>query len=84
MNPLGLSTSYDAVERIDTAQVQHTIAMAGSYRVPTPPSIVPHELVHGVMGNFDNKKKTQFLATTLSSCYLKTLKIPNSATKSCR
>ena len=60
MNPLGLSTSYDAVERIDTAQVQHTIAMAGSYRVPTPPSIVPHELVHGVMGNFDNKKKHSF------------------------
>ena len=56
--------------------------MAGSHRVPVPSSIIPHELVHVVMDNFDHKK-IQFLAseeaTTLSSYYIKTLKIPNFA-----
>ena len=51
--------------------------MADSHLVPVPSSIVPHELVHGEMDNFDHKGK--FLAseeaTTLSSCYFKTLKI---------
>ena len=37
-NPLGLCTSYDEVERIDTALAEHTIDMAGSHRVPVPPS----------------------------------------------
>ena len=75
MNHLGLCTSYEEVERIDTALVQHTMNMTGSHRVPIPSSIVPHELVHEAMDNFDHKE-TQFLAseevTTLSSCYFKT------------
>ena len=56
--------------------------MAGSHRVPVPSSIIPHELAHVVMDNFDHKK-IQFLASeeaaTLSSYYFKTLKIPNFA-----
>ena len=58
MNHLGLGTSYEEVERIDTALMQHTINMTGSHRVPIPSSIVPHELVHGAMGNFDHKENT--------------------------
>ena len=58
MNHLGLCTSYKEVERTDTALVQHTIDMAGSHRVPVPSSIVPYELVHGVMDNFDHKKNS--------------------------
>ena len=57
-NHLGLCTSYDEVERIDNSLVQHTIDMTGSHRVPVPSSIVPHELVHGVMDNFDHKENT--------------------------
>ena len=37
-NPLGLWTSYDEVERIDTALAEHTIDMSGSHRVPVTPS----------------------------------------------
>ena len=58
MNHLGLCTSYDEDERIDTALMQHTIDMAGSHRVPLPSSIAPHELVHGAMNNFDHKENT--------------------------
>ena len=53
MNHLDLSTSYEEVERIDIALVQHTIDMTGSYRVPVPSSIVLHELVHRAVDNFD-------------------------------
>ena len=58
MNHLGLCISYEEVERIDTALAQHTIDMTGSHRVPIPSSIVPHELVHGAMDNFDYKENT--------------------------
>ena len=85
MSHLGLCTSLEEVERTDTALVLHTIDMAGSHRVPAPSSIIPHQLVHVAMDNFDHKK-IQFLAseeaTILSSYYFKTLKIPNFATDS--
>ena len=87
MNNLGLYTSYDKIERVDTVLEQLTIHMAGSHRVPVTPSVVPHELVHGAMESLI-WKETQFLAsveaTTLSSCYFKTLKIPNFGTNSYR
>ena len=56
MNHLGLCRSYEEVERIDIALVQHTIDMTGSYRVPVPSSIDLHELVHGAVDNFDHKE----------------------------
>ena len=46
MHHLGLCTSHDEVERIDTALVQHKIDMTGSHRIPVQPSIVPHEFVY--------------------------------------
>ena len=58
MNQLGLCTSYDEGERIDTALVQYKIDMADYHRVQVPPSAVPHELVHGTMDNFDHKENT--------------------------
>ena len=58
MNHLGLYTSYDKIERVDTVLVQHIIHMAGSHRVPVTPSVVPHELVHGAMEKFDLKGNT--------------------------
>lgn len=62
---MGLCTSCDAVERTDTAQVQRAIDTAGSYRVLTPLLIAPHELVHGVMDNFDHKTNTVFGHNTI-------------------
>ena len=56
MNHLVLWTSYEEVERIDTVLVQHTIEMASSHHVPVPSSIVPQELVHGAIDNFDHKE----------------------------
>ena len=32
--------------------------MAGSHHVPVPPSIVLHELIHGVIDNSDHKENT--------------------------
>ena len=58
MNNLGLYTSYDKIERVDTVLEQLTIHMAGSHRVPVTPSVVPHELVHGAMEKFDLKGNT--------------------------
>ena len=58
MNHLGLCTSYEEVERIDTALVQHTLDMAGSHRVLVSSSFVPHELVRRIMDSFDHKENT--------------------------
>ena len=38
--------------------MQHTIDMAGSHCVTVPPSVFPHELVHGAKENFDHKENT--------------------------
>ena len=58
MNHLELSTSYDVVERIDTALLQYTIEMAGFHRTPVSPSTVRHELVHGATENFNYEQNT--------------------------
>ena len=58
MNHLGLCTSYDEVERIDTTLVQRTADMAGFHRVPVPPSIVSDNIVQGAMDSFDHNEKT--------------------------
>ena len=85
MNHLGLGTSYDEIERIDTALVQRTVDMAGFHRVPVPPSIVSDNIVHGAMDNFDLNENTDpgiGGSHILSSCYfkmLRTLKTTNCA-----
>ena len=58
MKHLSLCTSYEEVERIYTALVQHTLDMAGSHRVLVSSSFVPHELVRRVMDSFDHKENT--------------------------
>ena len=39
--------------------------MAGSHRVPIPSQIVPHELVHVAIDNFDHKKHVSGIDTIL-------------------
>ena len=85
MNHLGLGTSYDEIERIDTALVQRTVDMAGFHRVPVPPSIVSDNIVHGAMDNFNHNENIDpgiGGSHILSSCYfkmLRTLKTTNCA-----
>ena len=53
VNRLGLCSSYHDLARIDTGLAKHKIALAGSHRVPVPPSILSGSLIHGTIDNFD-------------------------------
>ena len=58
MNRYGLCMSYDELERIDIGLTKRTIDMAGDYRVPVAPTILPSKLIHGAMDNFDKEENT--------------------------
>ena len=53
LNRLGVSVSYDEVQREDMGLVQRTLDRTGSHRVPIPPSIKCGVTLHGATDNFD-------------------------------
>ena len=55
-NRLGISMSYDEVERHNYSLCMRTVEQAGTNHVPVPQSITPNVLVQGAMHNFDHEK----------------------------
>ena len=59
LNRMGLSMSYNEVERLDNNLALRTIKRAGVHRVLVPPSIQPGLLIQGAMDNFDHEENTK-------------------------
>ena len=58
MNKLGLSMSYEEMERVDYALTHRIIKQARSGRVPVSTSICSLNIIHGAMDNFDHEEDT--------------------------
>ena len=58
MNKLGLSMSYEEMERVDYALTHRIIKQAGNGRVPVSTSICSSNIIHGAMDNFDHEEDT--------------------------
>ena len=58
-NRLGISMSYDEVERHNYSLCMRTVEQAGTNHVPVPQSISPNVLVQGAVDNFDHEENTQ-------------------------
>ena len=56
MNKLGLSMSYEEMERVDYALTHRIIKQAGNGRVPVSTSICSSNIIHGVMDNLMTRK----------------------------
>ena len=52
-NRLGISVSYDEVEREDMDLLQRTLDRTGTHRVPIPPAIKSEVTLHAATDNFD-------------------------------
>ena len=51
---LGICSSYDELQRIDTGIIGRTIDLTGDCRVPVPPHIDSDSIIHGATDNFDH------------------------------
>ena len=58
MNKLGLSMSYEEMERVDYALTHRIIKQAGNGRVPVSTSLCSANIIHGAMDNFDDEEDT--------------------------
>ena len=57
MNTLGLSMSYEEMERVNYALTHRIIKQAGNDRVPVSTSICSSNIIHWAMDNFDIRRK---------------------------
>ena len=58
LNKLGISMSYDEVERQNCSLSLRTIEMSGKENVPLPPVIISKNLVQAAIDNFDHEEAT--------------------------
>ena len=57
-NRLGLSTSYDNLERVDVVITREIIYLTGPNRVKVPKNISLSSIIHGAMDNFGHEENT--------------------------
>ena len=58
MNKLGLSMSYEEMERVDYALTHRILRQAGNGRVPVSTSVYSSNMIHGAADNFDLEEDT--------------------------